>query len=128
MKEVRKKWKANDFDTPEPDYTPNTTNVELTPQRLRSYIIEFDDIIDTSHLELDSNDSLLQTLISDSPVSTDYISYSDCYFDDLDLDSMDFGQLIAMYFKNYNITTIECRKRVIKYMTQLAKDRYFERQ
>ena len=45
MQEMKKKkrWKALDFDTPDPDYSSNVNHVQLTPQRIRSFVIEFED-------------------------------------------------------------------------------------
>ena len=48
MKEIRMKWKGTDYTTPEPDYSSNTTNIELTPQRIRSFILDFDDTKSTT--------------------------------------------------------------------------------
>ena len=48
MKEIRMKWKGTDYTTPEPDYSSNTTNIELTPQRIRSFILDFDDTKSTA--------------------------------------------------------------------------------
>ena len=42
MKEMKYKWKGADFTTPNVDYSSDPENVELTPQRIRSFIFEYE--------------------------------------------------------------------------------------
>ena len=43
MDDMKKKfrWKTLDFDTEDPDYSSDVKNIELTPQRIRSFVIDF---------------------------------------------------------------------------------------
>ena len=41
MKQVRLKWQGIDFTTPEPDYSTDPSKTELSPQRIRSFVIKF---------------------------------------------------------------------------------------
>ena len=41
MKQVRLKWKGIDYTTAKPDYSSDPSKVELSPQRIRSFVIKF---------------------------------------------------------------------------------------
>ena len=41
MKQVRMKWKGQDYTSPEVDYSSDPISVELEPQRIRSFIFKF---------------------------------------------------------------------------------------
>ena len=41
MKQVKLKWQGIDFITPEPDYSTDPSKTELSPQRIRSFVIKF---------------------------------------------------------------------------------------
>lgn len=38
----KKRWRALDFDTPDPDYTTDLTQITLGPQRIRSFYLDFE--------------------------------------------------------------------------------------
>jgi hypothetical protein len=42
MEKIKLKWKGVDFTTPKVDYSSNPDDVELTPQRIRSFVFEFE--------------------------------------------------------------------------------------
>uniref|UniRef100_A0A7S3JCC5 Glycoside hydrolase family 38 central domain-containing protein n=1 Tax=Euplotes harpa TaxID=151035 RepID=A0A7S3JCC5_9SPIT len=41
MSRVKLKWKGLDYTTPNPDYSSDPSKVELTPQRIRSFVFKF---------------------------------------------------------------------------------------
>jgi len=41
MKEVKLKWKGEDYTSPEVDYSSDPTKIELTPQRIRAFVFKF---------------------------------------------------------------------------------------
>ena len=42
MKQLKMKWKGLDYTSPDVDYSSDPSNVELTPQRIRSFVLEFE--------------------------------------------------------------------------------------
>ena len=47
MKDMKMRWTATDFQTPDPDYSSDVTSIELSPQRIRSFVVEFKRRLDT---------------------------------------------------------------------------------
>ena len=41
MQKIKLKWKGNDYTSPEVDYSSDLTSIELSPQRIRTFIFKF---------------------------------------------------------------------------------------